>query len=441
MQYLDLSDNFLTRVNELPINLQYLDLSSNLLQQPFPILPQSMYILLIANNKLTGEIPPWICNITTFQIINLSNNSLSGTIPQCLGNFSKELSVLNLRMNNFNGTIPGTFANENKLRSLDLNGNQLEGPLPQSLAYCNKLEVLDLGNNYINDSFPQWLETLPKLQVLVLRSNRLHGPINNPTVLSPFSSLRIIDLSHNEFTSLLPTKYIAKFQAMKKADEVTLKYIGEIYYQDSVVLTMKGTDVPMERILTIFTTIDLSSNQFEGQIPEEVVVLTSLLVLNFSHNSLTGRIPSSLQKLTALESLDLSSNKLGGGIPQELTRLTFLSVLNLSYNQLMGPIPQGKQFNTFQNDSYIGNLRLCGFPLSAKCSSDGAPQPPPSIFQEQDSASLFDWKFVIIGYGCGLLIGFCMGYIVFLTGKPQWLVRMVEDEQKNWVRRWKKKNI
>ncbi|XP_011002909.1 PREDICTED: receptor-like protein 12 [Populus euphratica] len=196
LQYLDLSHNFLTIVNELPPSLQYLDLTSNLLQQPFPILPQSMYILLIANNKLTGEIPPWICNITTFQIINLSNNSLSSNIPQCLGNFSTELSVLNLRSNSFHGTIPGSFTEGNKVRSLDLNGNELEGSLPLSLANCKMLEVLDLGNNYINDSFPLWLQTLPKLQVLVLRSNRLHGSIGNPTVISPFSSLRIIDLSH-----------------------------------------------------------------------------------------------------------------------------------------------------------------------------------------------------------------------------------------------------
>ncbi|XP_061951901.1 receptor-like protein 7 [Populus nigra] len=443
LQYLDLSHNFLTIVNELPPSLQYLDLTSNLLQQPFPILPQSMYILLIANNKLTGEIPPWICNITTFQIINLSNNSLSGNIPQCLGNFSTELSVLNLRSNSFHGTIPGSFTEGNKIRSLDLNGNELEGSLPLSLANCKMLEVLDLGNNYINDSFPLWLQTLPKLQVLVLRSNRLHGSIGNPTVISPFSSLRIIDLSHNDFIGLLPTQYIANFQAMKKVDgevKATPKYIGEIYYQDSIVLTMKGTEIPMERILTIFTTMDLSSNRFEGQIPKEVGLLSSLLVLNISRNSVTGEIPSSLGNLTALESLDLSSNGLGGGIPSQLTRLTFLAVLNLSYNQLVGPIPHGSQFDTFQNDSYVGNLRLCGFPLSVKCSGDVAPQPPP--FQEkEDPASLFNWKFAMIGYGCGLVIGLSMGYIVFTTGKPQWFVRKVEVEQKKWLRRRTKRNI
>jgi hypothetical protein len=77
-----------------------------------------------------------------------------------------------------------------------------------------------------------------------------------------------------------------------------------------------------------------------------------------------------------------------------------------------------------QIDSYVGNLRLCGYPLSVKCSNDVTPQPPP--FQEkEDLASLFNWKFAMIGYGCGLLVGLIMGFIVFSTGKPQWFVRMV----------------
>ena len=129
-----------------------------------------------------------------------------------------------------------------------------------------------------------------------------------------------------------------------------------------------------------------------------------------------------LANLSALESLDLSSTELTGKIPIQLTSLTFLAVLNLSQNQLTGPIPQGKQFSTFENNSYDGSLGLCGFPLSIKCSFDEPPPPIlPSIFQE-DNDSLFEsgfgWKAVLFGYGCGFLIGLAMGYVVFKRGKP-----------------------
>ncbi|WOG87281.1 hypothetical protein DCAR_0206504 [Daucus carota subsp. sativus] len=71
-----------------------------------------------------------------------------------------------------------------------------------------------------------------------------------------------------------------------------------------------------------------------------------------------------------LESLDLSSNRLEGEIPQQITNIYSLSRLNLSCNQLSGHIPQGYQFNTFENDSYVGNLGLCGNPLSRECEHD-----------------------------------------------------------------------
>ena len=56
-----------------------------------------------------------------------------------------------------------------------------------------------------------------------------------------------------------------------------------------------------------------------------------------------------------------------GEIPQQLLSLTFLAYLNLSHNQLTGPIPLGRQFATFENSSFEGNSRFCGFPLSKKC--------------------------------------------------------------------------
>ena len=45
----------------------------------------------------------------------------------------------------------------------------------------------------------------------------------------------------------------------------------------------------------------------------------------------------------------------------------------------------------------------------------------------------FDWKAVLIGYGCGLVVGLAMGYVMFKMGKPQWLVRLIEGEQNGKV--------
>ncbi|KAL5549529.1 hypothetical protein UlMin_004760 [Ulmus minor] len=348
---LDLSHNLLTNIVQIPWkNLLILDLRSNLLQGYLPIPPLNTIVFSISNNQLTGEIPSLIGNMNSLQVLDLSENRFHGTLPACIENLQKN----------------STFAEENSncsLGILDLNRNRFEGSLPQTLLNCKNLKVLDLGNNQINDTFPYWLESLPILQVLILKSNKFHGSIPNPKVSLPFQKLRIMDLSYNEFDGLLPTKYFENFVAMMKAKTNSLQYIGKGYNQASVTLVKNGISIEFVKILSVCTAIDFSRNKFEGEIPNSIGELKLLKGLNFSQNKLAGPIPPSLGKLSNLEWLDLSSNELVGGIPLQLADFPQLGCLNLSQNKLVGMIPQGKQFNTFSNDSYSGNLELCGFPL------------------------------------------------------------------------------
>ncbi|TYI32377.1 hypothetical protein ES332_A04G056400v1 [Gossypium tomentosum] len=412
LKVLDLSNNQIHGKH-----LYILDLRSNSLQGLLPTPPQELSYYLISNNELGGEISSRICNLSFLSVLDLSKNKLSGTIPDWFRSFRDQPSV----------TV---------LRTVNLNGNQLEGSIPQSLTNCYSLEVLDLGNNNINDTFPYWLGTLPNLKVLVLRSNRFHGDIPNFNGTFSFSSLQMIDLSRNEFTGHIPPELFENLKSMKdiQVSESDPVYIGGNYYRDSVIVTTKGSDLKLERILVSFTVIDFSSNHFKGSIPKEVGELKSLIVLNFSHNSLAGNIPPLLGKLAALESLDLSSNKLQGRIPMQLTNLTFLGVLNLSHNNLEGTIPLANHFDTFPNDSYVGNSGLCGFPLSKTCGNDQEPKSPPSTVGDESEIALI-WKIAAMGYGSGLVLGLSMGCIVFTTGRPRWLVKMIKRNPKRRIRR------
>jgi hypothetical protein len=358
-----------------------------------------------------------------------------------LGNFSDGLSVLHLGGNNLRGNIPSIYSKGNNLRYLDLNGNKFKGVIPPSIINCVNLEFLDLGNNMIDDTFPSFLETLPKLEVVVLRSNKLHGSLKGPsTVKDSFSKLQIFDLSNNSLSGRLPTEYFNNFKAMMSVDQ-DMDYMRpknlSTSYVYSVTLAWKGSEIEFSKIQIALATLDLSCNKFTGKIPESLGKLKSLIQLNLSHNSLIGYIQPSLGNLTNLESLDLSSNLLAGRIPPQLVDLTFLEVLNLSYNQLEGPIPQGKQFHTFENGSYEGNLGLCGLPLQVKCNKGEGQQPPPSNFEKEDSMfeEGFGWKAVAMGYGCGFVFGVSIGYVVFRARKPAWFVKMVEDRNAKRLRR------
>ncbi|KAI5571357.1 hypothetical protein BDE02_11G089100 [Populus trichocarpa] len=417
-------------------SLQYINLSFNKLYGQIPPsvfkLEHLRLLRLSSNDKLTGNISSVICELKFLEILDLSNNGFSGFIPQCLGNFSDGLLVLHLGGNNLHGNIPSIYSEGNDLRYLNFNGNQLKGVIPPSIINCVNLEFLDLGNNMIDDTFPSFLETLPKLKVVILRSNKLHGSLKGPTVKDSFSKLQIFDLSNNSLSGPLPTEYFNNFKAMMSIDQdmdyMRTKNVSTTYVF-SVQLAWKGSQTVFPKIQIALTTLDLSCNKFTGKIPESLRKLKSLKQLNLSHNSLIGCIQPSLGNLTDLESLDLSSNLLAGRIPQELVDLTFLQVLNLSYNQLEGLIPQGKQFNTFENGSYEGNLGLCGFPLQVKCNKGEGQQPPPSNFEKQGSMfeEGFGWKAVTMGYGCGFVFGVSIGYVVFRARKAAWFVNMVED--------------
>ncbi|CAK8537839.1 unnamed protein product [Lathyrus sativus] len=407
-------------------NIDHIDLSFNKLQGDLPIPPYGIQYLLLSNNNFTGGIALSLCKASSLKVLNLAHNNLTGTVPQCLGTFPF-LSILDMQMNNFYGSIPRTFSKENNFETIKLNGNQLEGPLPRSLVHCTFLEILDLGDNNIDDAFPNWLETLQELRVLSLRSNKLHGKITCSSTEHSFSKLRIFDISHNNLSGTLPTSCIKNFQGMMNVNDSQIgpQYIGkENYYIDSLVVVMKGFSMELKRILTTFTTIDLSNNNFEGEIPHVTGELISLIGLNLSNNEITGNIPQSLCNLRNLEWLDLSKNQLIGEIPTTLTNLTFLSFLNLSQNHLEGIIPKGKQFDTFENNSYDGNAMLCGFPLSKSC-IHGEDQPPHSTSKDEEESE-FEWKAVVIGYVCGAIFGLLLGYNVFFLGKLQWLVKFFE---------------
>ena len=433
LECLDLSHNFLTSSNQSLFALHWshllvLNISSNKFQGSVPIPPPSISFYSISINELSGEIPPQICNLNFLEVLDLSENNLSGNIPKCLGNFSNSLTILNLRRNNLNGTIPHTWTSGNKLRMINLGENKLSGQVPKSIVNCAMLEIVDLGSNQINDTFPFWFGNLPELKVLILHSNGFHGVITSPEFNPAFPKLRVFDVSCNSLTGTLPSKFFQTWNAMKIDGKGHLSYMQvhtrsyfvrgfPDHYDYSMTVTNKGLTMNYYKIMEVLTIIDFSKNRFEGEIPESIATLKGLHTLNLSNNIFTGHIPSSMGNLAQLESMDLSQNKLSGEIPQQLAQLTFLASFNVSYNLFTGSIPQGNQFNTFPNSSFEGNSGLCGSPLLRKC--EGSSPSTSNENQGYGSSIEIDWKYVVIGYGSGFLVGIVIGHIM-TTKKPDW---------------------
>nr|XP_043624449.1 receptor-like protein 7 [Erigeron canadensis] len=457
LYHLNLSHNFITALPQSQwYTLEYMYLQSNLIQGRFPpsicnmnrlwyldmsnnsfdgVIPEclgnitsSLKTLYLSNNRFRGPFPPSICNMNRLWYLDLSNNSFDGAIPECFGNITSSLSVIDLGTNRFQGTIPNVYENCGYLQGLILKGNQFDGEVPYSLSKCQSLRVLDMGNNKLNGTFPHWLRSLPHLQILILKSNNFHGPIVPPSTPGfPFQSLQVFDLSYNKFVGQLPKRYFRNFSAMKSGikSNTKLEYLNTGVQHYTISVSMKGTEQAITRIFVGYKIVCLSHNQFNGEIPDNIGKLNLLIVLDLSHNSLTGQIPHAFGKLTQIESLDLSWNQLTGKIPQSLVDLTLLEFLNLSQNNLVGHIPTGKQFNTFTWNSFEGNPNLCCLPLH---SNENTREPQlegggTGDGNEEDSG--FTWRVVMLGYGCGVLFGLVMGYLMLSTGKPMWFNSIV----------------
>ncbi|XP_004506661.1 receptor-like protein 54 [Cicer arietinum] len=457
LQSLNISHNMLTDLEgplqNLTSNLVALDLHNNQLKGAIPFflkyvtyldysmnrfgsfIPQdignymySLTFLFLSNNSLDGNIPDSICNALNLQVLDLSINNISGTIPSCLMTMTETLVVLNLRTNNLKGPIPDAFPPLCALRTLDLQNNNLVGEIPKSLVNCLTLEVLDLANNNINDTFPCLLKNISTLRVLVLRQNKFYGSLGCPKTNGFWQKLQIVDIAFNNFRGKLPGRYFTRWEAMmsdETQDDSNVNHLqfevlpfAKIYYQDSTTVSNKGQQMELKKILTIFTTIDFSSNNFEGPIPEVVMDFKALYVLNFSNNAFSGEIPSTIGNLKQLESLDLSNNSLVGEIPVQLGSMTFLSYLNLSFNHLVGRIPTGTQLQSFPVSSFEGNDGLYGSPLIEKPNGKRVDElyPQPSC---RRLACSIEWNFVSVELGFIFGLGIIIGPLMFLK---QWRI-------------------
>ncbi|KAK7280921.1 hypothetical protein RIF29_08496 [Crotalaria pallida] len=458
----------------------YIDYSNNKFSLLPPYIGKHIYFLSLANNSFHGKIHESFCNPSNLYVLDLSHNNFIGSIDDCLKNMSNNLKVLSLTGNKLTGHVSDTFSGSCNLRFLDLNGNLLAGVIPKSLANCQSLELLNLGNNLFSDRFPCFLKDIPSLRVLILRSNKLHGPIGCTYSTGNWSVLHIVDLASNNFNGTIPGTLLKSWTAMagyiddvdkksnnlyvdsnfrhlthfkdlllvldkfilakvakmvapepySEADSIfnygvqTDRLVGDSY-MEYVTIVSKGSQMMLVKILSVFTYLDLSSNQFEGPIPQEVMSLRAMNVLNLSHNSLSSHISPSLGDLTQLESLDMSYNTLSGEIPAEITSLSFLSVLNLSFNHLVGKIPIGTQIQSFESYSFEGNEGLCGAPLTKNCGAQGSlslPSPTAST-----AHSSIDWNFLSAELGFTFGFGFFIFPIILWKRWRLWYNKHVDD--------------
>ncbi|WVZ14209.1 hypothetical protein V8G54_011775 [Vigna mungo] len=418
-------------------NWTSIDISCNNLQGTIPnLLIENHYnSLSLASNQFEGHVPPFfrgsvyldlsnnkftesswfLCSsgvVETLYQLDLSNNEFSGQIPDCWTHF-KSLAYLNMSQNKFFGKVPTSMGSLIQLQVLLLRSNKLTGMMPSILKNCTKLVMVDISENRLSGPIPNWIgNELSKLQFLSLRRNYLNGSL--PLQICYLKGIQLLDLSLNNLSGQIP-KCIKNLSSMAQMTSLrdyqrhqylinTSYMTGNYSYNLNTFLMWKGSEQMFKNVgLSLLKSIDLSNNQFSGEIPKEIIDLLELISLNLSRNNLMGKIPSNIGELTSLEFLDLSRNQLIGSIPSSLTQIDRLTVLDLSHNYLSGEIPIGTQLQSFDASTYEDNVDLCGPPLKKLCTNGERRQKPITKFQEDE---IFNQEYYI-SMTIGFAISFC----------------------------------
>ncbi|KAK1416227.1 hypothetical protein QVD17_32016 [Tagetes erecta] len=385
-----------------PSNVSWIDLSNNLLSGYIPQtdgrMNPSLEVVKLSKNRFNGSIPIHLCKVTSMQVLDLSQNMFSGRLPSCLGNLIN-LNVINLAYNTITGVLPRSLGSLKDLISLHLHNNRFQGDISVSLQNLTNLVTMDLGNNLFMGAIPFWIgKRLSNLKTLNLQSNKFTGKI--PLQICQLSALQYLSLANNSITGTIP-RCLGNLSGMIIT---TSDYYSTSNYEESILVTMKGRQLSYTMIIAFPISLDFSSNNIFGEIPDGLMNLVGLMNLNLSGNLIKGHIPFTIGGLKQLESLDLSMNELSGQIPQSLTSLSFLSYLNLSFNNLSGPIPIGNQIQTLDDKSiYKGNDGLCGPPVSRSCKENDTSYN--HVGKEEDQVDTMSLWFYV-GMGPGFVVGF-----------------------------------
>ncbi|KAF8027075.1 hypothetical protein BT93_E0099 [Corymbia citriodora subsp. variegata] len=359
--------------------LQYLNLANNSLHGFIP--PEigrlfRLKNLILSHNTLGGGIPRNLSQCLSLVTIDLDYNQIHDLIPSELGSLPK-LQKLSLSNNNLTGPIPASIGNLSTLEDLHLWSNYLTGGVPISISQT-RLKIFEVGENQLMGGFPSALYNLsslneiiltqslfsgtirrdiglllPNLQILWLGSNQFTGPI--PDSLSNVTNLADVDIPENNFTGRVPASFgglqnlswlglRSNFLGSGATDGLSfLADLANCSNLETLDLSYNQFEGELPVSVSNFSTqlkqLIMSGNRIRGRIPEVIANLYSLNELSMDDNMLTGNIPMSIGRLSNLQSLDLGQNKLTGRIPSTIGNITGLTSLYLYDNSLEGSIP------------------------------------------------------------------------------------------------------
>lgn len=262
---------------------------------------------------LQGDVG-WLGHQPNLTSLDLSDSHLTGSVPNSFWSTSTKLRAMQIDIPGVLLSIPPEIQAMQRLTSMSIYSAEIRWPLPESLWRCSALTYINFVRSRLPGPLPSTIGHLPRLSSLEITEAYRLGPL--PESLGESETLSSLSITSSGLTGTIPESF---------------------------------SHLPL-------STLELSDNELEGQIPDIHCDICEL-----DGNQFTGSIPNWMSQNADI--LALSNNMLGPDLP--LTLAMNSSGRNdlrieLDNNRFMAPLPEVPDLRSSKGSISMGSNLLYG---------------------------------------------------------------------------------
>ena len=387
LKMLNLSKNRIRRIDPnsfrvLGRSLSSLNINNGLRMRTFPctiLAPlNSLINLNLMNNDIDSFSRPEDCfnSLIHVQNVALDFNSLKSLSTDLFKPLSSELVSLSLSFNKITQIDSGTFNELDSLQSLDLSYNHIRKLETLSFANLRNIRSINLEGNDIEIMDVETFYYLPKMERLKLSFNRIKVfSLHHFDQVGSLSTLTL-SLDHNLISgngidgatgegSMTPISSSAEGGGdfLEESLPIRVNSIEVLDLSHNNLTSLNST--LLDPLRNSLTQLRLDHNQI-GNITSNILTgFRHLQLLNMSRNRIELIHPDAFLDDTSLQIIDLSENRISDLLTDTFRDNVHLRVLNLNGNELRA-VPE----NTFSANHeleavFFSRNRLSNVPASS----------------------------------------------------------------------------